>query len=282
MKIRILVPWHNPDVKEEFLTAWGGHDGRLHFQHDATGAGCAATKNAGIRTAIEDGIEVLVILDDDMRPHTSCQNIDQLLIQHLDALEPQEIDLFQQVTSPPNRGTPYFSRKATLPVACSLGWWDHIPDRDAAAQLVQGATAPMEFHHQAIFGRWFAGSGMNVAFRPREWWPWCQFVEGVGRFDDIWMFNLWAKEAYRRGHCFSLHGPTLTHARQSAVFRNLRDEAQRLEQNETLWQSILRSPFLRYADLRELIEQANYQSATNSSEIGSLPNAASEGRRSEA
>ena len=41
------------------------------------------------------------------------------------------------------------------------------------------------------------------------------------------------------GHlCFSLAGPLVRHSRQSNVWQNLRDEAENLERNETIWQAI--------------------------------------------
>jgi hypothetical protein len=248
----IVVPWHREEVRDAFLDAWG-EDARLLLQQDVHAEGCARTKNAGVRAAMERGAEAVIVLDDDMRPSESCRSLDEVVRQHLAALESQPVEMFQGVTTPPNRGVPYFERTMTLPVACSLGWWDQIPDRDAARQLVEGATAPMTFDRRAVFGRWFAGSGMNIAFRPKDWFPWCQFIEGVGRFDDIWMFNLWAKEAYRRAHCFSFAGPTLVHARQSAVFQNLRDEAVHLERNETLWRDIAGHPGVEYDELRSLV-----------------------------
>lgn len=252
--VKIVVPWHRTEILNSFCRAWGvsKFDPRIVFQRDATRAGCAATKNAGVQAAMDLGADIVIILDDDMRPHPSCGTLDEVIAQHLAALAPQPVEMFQAVTSPANRGTPYFDRTAEMPVACSLGWWDGVPDRDAARQLVEGATSPMQFDRRPVFGKWFAGSGMNIAFRPVEWLPWCRFID-VSRFDDIWMFFLWTKEAYRRGHCFSFAGPTLTHARQSGVFANLRDEAAHLERNETLWRDIACSPAADYASLRALL-----------------------------
>ncbi|MBB5351093.1 glycosyltransferase involved in cell wall biosynthesis [Haloferula luteola] len=252
--IAVLVPWHQPQVQAEFVAAWGNHPA-LMFQQDEHRAGGASTKNIGIRRALEAGVDVLIVLDDDLRPTPEVPDLDVVIADHLASLKPQRVYPFDHVTHPPSRGTPYFHGDVELPVACSLGWWSGIPDRDAARQLVEGAYSDMDFLSQgeAIFGNWFAGSGMNIAFRPKLWWPWCQFVEGVGRMDDIWMFFIWCKEAYRRGHCFSFCGPVLHHARQSDVFANLIHEAAFLEQNETAWARIVRSEFTEYSDLLNLI-----------------------------
>jgi hypothetical protein len=93
---------------------------------------------------------------------------------------------------------------------------------------------------------------MNLAFRPKEWAPWCSFIN-VPRFDDIWMGWLWQKEAYRRMACFNLNGPFVKHSRQSNVWQNLRDETKYLEASETLWRSIALCRSDSYDDLVKLL-----------------------------
>jgi hypothetical protein len=93
---------------------------------------------------------------------------------------------------------------------------------------------------------------MNLAFRPKDWLPWCRFID-VARFDDIWMGWLWQREAYRRGYCFNLASPFVRHARQSNVWRNLVQEAVYLEQSETLWRNIALHQVGDYQSLRALL-----------------------------
>jgi hypothetical protein len=71
----------------------------------------------------------------------------------------------------------------------------------------------------------------------------------VARFDDIWQGFLWQKKAYASGQCFNLAGPLVRHSRQSNVWANLRDEAQSMERNETLWADIYAAPLRRYDEM---------------------------------
>jgi hypothetical protein len=64
---------------------------------------------------------------------------------------------------------------------------------------------------------------------------------------------LWQYEAYRRGYCFNLAGPLITHVRQSNVWRNLIDEARYLQQSETLWRDIAFTRDGRYASMLKLL-----------------------------
>lgn len=237
MKTKVVVPWHNPKQLDLFLSAWWikSADDRLLLQQDTDKSGCALTKNAGVRRAIDSGAEVIIVLDDDCFPEED-QTLDSFIAEHLQALEPQPVLMFEQVTEPASRGTPYFNRTITMPVAASMGFWSHIGDYDAPGQLVHGALNPMDFDRKTIFGKYFPLCGMNLAFRATEW-PWCQFIN-VPRFDDIWQGFLWQKKAYAHGQCFNLIGPIVRHSRQSNVWANLRDEAQNLERNEMIWREI--------------------------------------------
>lgn len=241
MSTTVVVPWHQRSQLDKFIDAWAiaWQDSRILFQQDANREGCAVTKNKGIARAIREGAEIVVVLDDDCFPEQG-QTIDSFINAHIQALQPQPVRMFKPVTSPVSRGTPYFNHTVTMPVAASMGFWSYIGDYDAPAQLVRGATQPMTFHQEAIFGQYFPLCGMNLAFRVSEW-PWCQFIN-IPRFDDIWQGFLWQKSAYARGLCFNLAGPIVRHSRQSNVWANLRDEAQNLERNETIWQDIHAMP----------------------------------------
>jgi hypothetical protein len=247
MKTTIVVPWHNPEQIELFKNAWqisGSH--RVVFQQDKDKSGCALTKNRGIRRAIDEGAEVVIVLDDDCFPHEG-QSLDEFIAAHQEALKPQQVVMLDAVTDPPSRGTPYFNRTIEMPVAASMGFWSHVGDYDAPGQLVHGAMKPMQFSRKAIAGRYFPLCGMNLAFRAEEW-PWCQFVN-VPRFDDIWQGFLWQKKAYSAGQCFNLAGPLVRHSRQSNVWANLRDESINLERNETIWADIHAMPLSDYESM---------------------------------
>ncbi len=254
----VVVPWHQESVRDEFAKAWCLDLERppefLILQHDADKEGCAVTKNKGVKRAIEMGAEVVVVLDDDCYPAKDASyntSLSAFAREHLNALKPQRVSMFETVTTPPSRGTPYMETSIEMPVACSMGFWTEIGDYCGPRQLSFRA-AEMDHWHQAIHGRYFALSGMNIAFDARAWSPWCSFID-VPRFDDIWMGWLWQKEAYRTGYCFSLHGPSVRHARQSNVWRNTQLEAEHLEANETLWRKIAMSRDETYQELRSLL-----------------------------
>lgn len=257
MRLAAAVAWWNPDQRDAFLAAWGVERAPewLFLQQDATREGGAKTKNKAMRRAVAAGAEVVVCLDDDCFPEGS-ETLEEFCEQHLRALEPQPVQMFEVVTDPPSRGTPYDDLAVVMPVAASMGFWTHVGDYCAPRQLSFGARRPMSFNRRAVHGRYFPLCAMNYAFRPAEWDPWHYLVEDVGRFDDIWMGWMWQREAYRRGHCFNLAGPMVRHSRQSNVWRNLKDEARYLEQNETLWREIATHPRGDYASLCALLPHA--------------------------
>lgn len=237
MNTKVVVPWHNFEQLDRFLKAWSicQDDDRVIFQQDRHHEGCACTKNRGIEAAMQAGSEIVIVLDDDCFPDQN-QEFAEFIEAHERALEPQPVNMFQVVTNPPSRGTPYYNRTITMPVAASMGFWRGIGDYDAPSQLVHGAMNPMEFRQEPIHGRYFPLCGMNLAFRVTEW-PWCRFIN-VPRFDDIWHGFLWQRKAFADGKCFNLAGPIVNHSRQSNVWANLKDEVMNLERNETIWQEI--------------------------------------------
>ena len=258
----MCVAWHNPEQRDTFLHEWGieADDPSLLLTQDANGEGCARTKNRAIQEAVRRGADICVIVDDDCFPLAGADKLpfpflDFLAAHARNLASPAPVEMFATLTHPPSRGTPFLPENRTMPmpVAASVGFWRNVGDYDAASQLVHGARHPMEFRRQNIFGNYFPLSGMNLAFRPRDWLPWCEFID-VPRYDDIWMGWLWQKEAYRRGACFALTGPDVCHSRQSNVWANLRDEAKHAERNETLWRGIATAPAKAdYGALREML-----------------------------
>jgi len=201
---------------------------------------------------MKQGAEVVIILDGDCYPDkTGPQSLEAMALAHRNALLPQQVEMFQIVTDPPSRGTPYTKRTIEMPVAASLGFWTEIGDYCAVRQLAH-ESAPMTFKTEPISGKYFAMCGMNIAFYPELWSPWCNFID-VDRFDDIWMGWLWQKEAYRRGYCFNMNGPLIRHSRQSNVWANLKAETKYLKENETLWSNIAKNPSSCYKELRSLL-----------------------------
>ncbi len=253
----VVVPWYREEQKAAWLDAWhisaGNLPGWLHLTQDRTQAGSGATKNRGIHDAVVAGAEVVVVLDDDCYPAEADRvpSLEGFVELHVEALQPQPVRLFEIVTEPPSRGTPFHQLTVDMPVAASMGFWEGVGDYDGLRQLVYDG-ADMTFASGALHGRYFSLSGMNLAFRPNEWMPWCSFVD-VPRFDDIWMGWMWQRAAYDRGSCFNFDGPRVRHARQSNVWNNLQVEAVHLERNETLWADIATHPDPTYTNLTALL-----------------------------
>ena len=255
MSAKIVTPWHNAKQLESFLAAWNVDKipQCLHLQQDKDKVGCAMSKNRGIQAAIDSGAQYIIVLDDDCFPTGEAPTLEALIEKHIDELEKtHEVEMCIEVTSPPSRGTPYHARGIPMRAAASMGFWTEVGDYDAIGQLAYGATHPMAFDRRPIHGRHFPLCGMNLAFRA-DAWPWCQFID-VARFDDIWQGWIWQRYAYDNGQCFSLNGPLVRHSRQSNVWQNLRDEAQNIERNETLWRDIATAPIgYTYESLKALI-----------------------------
>lgn len=236
----ICVPWHKEEVINAFLNAWNVNPNHpsLVLQKDGGWFSCARTKNLAVQKAKSLNAEIIIVLDSDCYPYLNI-SLEEFALNHIKAMEDQEVKLFEQITNPPSRGTPYFNKTIKMPVIASMGYWNNIPDRDAPSQLVQGAYAEMEFKQTTIYNKYFALSGMNLAFRA-EYSDWFEFID-VPRFDDIWMGWIAQKMAYANGYCFNLNGPIIKHSRQSNVWQSLKEEAKYLELNETLWQEIYNS-----------------------------------------
>lgn len=250
----VVVPWVTLKERDGFMRAWklSGDEPWLIMQNDLHKEGCGVTKNRGVARAVKAGFDIVLILDGDCYPHSDGPRcMETMLEKHAAALEPQSVEMFDTVTSPPSRGTPYGELTMKMPVAASMGFWSEVGDYCAVRQLSHNC-GPMGFNRKTVSGRYFPLCGMNLAFRPKDWWPWCRFID-VSRFDDIWMGWLFQKEAYRRGYCFNLAGPLVRHSRQSNVWKNLKDEAIHLEANETLWREIAAAQTSDYNALLDLL-----------------------------
>jgi Reversibly glycosylated polypeptide len=244
-KTLVVVPWHNAKQKNEFLEAWkiNESDPRLVLQQDASRAGCARTKNAGISRAVDSGADIICVLDDDcypLEPQVE-KPLDEFIEDHIEALEHQEVQLVVPTMIPHPRGFPYRNRKVKMPVAASLGFWHENPDFDAMSQLVLGDhIEQVQFVKSPMYGVMFPFCGMNFAFK-KEWGDQVRLVD-CARFDDIFLGWCIQKVAYERGYCFNPDGPMVRHVRQSNVWKNLQDEVKYLEINETIWEAIYRAP----------------------------------------
>lgn len=252
MNVRIVVPWHQEAQIESFVDAWKAkNDPCFVLQHDANREGCAVTKNKGIKRAMELKADIVIVLDSDCYP-VNDMTVDQFINAHLHALAPTPVQMVTSTGSPRTRGTPYKCTTIDMQAACSMGFWTEIPDYDAVTQLSEVKGEWFNPWSQPKWKEYFPLCGMNIAFNPHNWLPWCQFID-VPRFDDIWMGLLWQKKAYHLGFCFNLNGPSVRHIRQSNVWQNLREESRYLEENDTLWKRIHECPSFDYETLRKLL-----------------------------
>lgn len=240
MRYVIIVPWHKEEVKQGFMEAWNllTIPQWLLLEQDIEKIGCAQMKNELIKKAYEMGAEVIGVLDSDCYP-VGDMNLQDWIEGHIIALENQEVEMFEVITKPQSRGTPYYNRTIKMPVAASIGFWEGVPDWDAVSQIVRG-DEKMTFSRKTIYGKHFAFSGMNFAFH-RQWID-CAQLFNIERFDDIFMGFIWQKKAYELKYCFNLNGPLVYHSRQSNAWNNLKIESEYLEQNEVIWQDIYNLP----------------------------------------
>jgi hypothetical protein len=260
-KVAVVVPWHNRKQMDAFAGAWGitnaNRPAYLFCQQDVNSEGCARTKNAGIRRALDDGADIIVVLDDDCYPAPPVmgqpgygQSMDDFVAAHVRALRPQKVRAVYPTCIPRPRGMPYRNEHVVRPVAASIGLWTNNLDLDAASTLVLGGDAQaQQYARFPFYHHFFPFCGMNFAFR-KEWAEEAVLID-VPRFDDIWMGWIWEKIAYEKGYCFNLAGPMINHSRQSDVWKNLEDEAKYLKVNEDLWSAIYNAPAgLTAVDLR--------------------------------
>jgi hypothetical protein len=263
----VVVPWHDAEQLHAFLGAWGIERSKsgstmlppyLLLERDATKAGCAQTKNAGIKRALASGADYIIVLDDDCYPaprmpgQPETFTLQDLAAEHIAALRPQKVPIMQAVTFPASRGTPYLEKSVSIPIAMVMGFWAENPDLDALHTLVIGPQPEMRYAKMALFHQWFAWSGMNFSFH-RDWADCAMQIEGVPRFEDIWQGFILMKVAYEKGFALSTKGPMVRHSRQSNTWRNLEDEVKYLELNEKIWQAIYKAPSgLSAAQYREM------------------------------
>jgi hypothetical protein len=221
-KAKVVVAWVSQQELDAFMEAWSLNTVPefLHLQRDVDREGCGATKNRGVQAAAASGAEIVVVLDGDCYPAEDAPTLEELVEDHVLALEPQDVQIYAAVTYPHSRGVPYHDASMCIrvPVACSMGFWLNVPDYCAPRQLSFAAEgSDMVFHRETVYERYFPLCGMNIAFKPADWWP------------------------------------LITHSRQSNVWKNLIDEARYLEQTETLWREIATHHYGDYASLLSLL-----------------------------
>lgn len=222
--------------------AWCDIDEQLgeHAWVIPRGSGCV--RSFGIWAAQQMGAEMIVALDDDVRPdprhrgfleahrarlHGAC---DPAWVSTLDAAKP--------------RGLPYYETAREPVVVLNHGLWSGVPDFDAATQLLSSRLEiPGDWSDRTIpRGSYFPMCSMNLAWRPEFSAAMYFLLMGPAypfdRFGDIWGGILAKRVADHLGLAVNSGSPGVRHERASNVFSNLAKESRGLAANETFWRAV--------------------------------------------
>lgn len=260
MRISVVVPSNRPDNLQEFILAWHDlftkhnvkfypvidgddphviFDCKAYYLKEIMGHGYAdlifnkndGVRNLGFALAYQHGADVIISLDDDVRPIKDTDPIQD----HLDVLN-TKVPVSWMNTAIGGiymRGVPYGVRDEAQ-VVLSHGTWEGVADFDASTQLVFG-TPPINTHMMPIpKGVLFPMCIMNVAFK-REMTPFmyqAPMFGDVNRFADIWSGIEAKKEIDARGWAAVTGYSVIRHDRASNPFANLVKEARGVGMNE--------------------------------------------------
>jgi Reversibly glycosylated polypeptide len=202
--------------------------------------GCV--RSFGCWVAAQMDADMIVALDDDVRPHPDHPGF---LDAHWARLQRSSDPAWTSTLAFAGpRGHPYFALDRELPVVLNHGLWSGVPDFDAATQLVSSRLeVPGEWLDQTIArGRYFPMCSMNIAWRP-EFTPAMYFLlmgpdYPFDRFGDIWGGILAKRVADHLGFAVNSGSPAILHERASNVFTNLQKESRGLAMNETFWRAV--------------------------------------------
>lgn len=281
MRTAVVVPTIREDQAIEFLRAWsvvsdvtfvmvqdGGGEpfnlgsGVYHFGWDDINGQLGndswiiprmtdCIRSFGIWWAWTEGYDIIVSLDDDVRPVQGL-GPHSFFAEHQNRLQGNVHPLAWQSTiqGSKERGRPYFKTARTWPCVLNHGLWEGVPDLDAVTQLREAHLEDIVLHDMDIWpGRYFAMCGMNVAFR-REIAPLMYFgLQGPSypydRFGDIWC-GVIAKKILDRCQLGVHSGqPTVNHIRASDVWRNLAKEQTGYKINEKVWAAVDSVPLIQ-------------------------------------
>lgn len=270
--IVVVIPTIRPESMKVFIEAWTPlfnkhsvelvtvldgdkpklqHKNQFYFPEDIMGkaAGCLTNFNAGIRNLgfayvakkLKE-VEYIITLDDDEIP------IEDTIQDHVDALNKRvPISWISTAVDDYTRGFPYTVREEAE-VVLSHGVWEGVADWDAPTQLVMGSRRPITFYKGPIpKGIYYPMCSMNLAFK-RKMLPYifhAPWSHGINRFDDIFTGVESKREIDKRGWAVVTGYARVEHDRASNTFKNLVNEAQGIELNETFWQGNEDHPYFK-------------------------------------
>lgn len=212
-------------------------------------------RSYGYYKAYQDGVDILITMDDDCYPGQETPYLIQSFIDNLNSpvavgwfnTLSGRIKNYKDVLYP--RGVPYKDTRDCQPVLCH-GLWEYIPDFDGKTQLkmpdfriqlYDAGAAPVP---RGIF---FPMCGMNVAVR-REAIPAFYFLLmgqdkngaawGMHRFGDIWC-GIFIKKIIDHLGVAAISGqPVIHHDRASNAEKNFQLESYGMEINEWLHREV--------------------------------------------
>jgi len=203
-------------------------------------SGCV--RSFGCWVAHQMGAEMIVALDDDVRPDPNHTGFLEAHWARLHSGEdPAWVSTLDEASP---RGMPYYETSRKPFVVLNHGLWSGVPDFDAATQLVSNRVSiPAGWSDRTIpRGCYFPMCSMNIAWRP-EFTPAMYFLlmgpaYPFDRFGDIWGGVLAKRVADHLGYSVNSGSPGIIHERASNVFTNLAKESRGLAANETFWQAV--------------------------------------------
>ena len=232
----------------------------------------SAIRCFGFYRAWVDGHDLIVTLDDDVRPTGAVAGHPYLVEQHYNALHHNHSKWASTITNRQLRGMPY-ENLGSLEAYINMGMWCGDGDLDAPHRLVKGkidrwsefdvtpcgSDNVLAYPHQYI-----PICGMNLAFRahiiPVMYFPPMGVDRTYRRFDDIW-WGLLAQRIFREiGMPISYGRPVVEHKQGSNALKCLVAEAPGIEANETMW-TIIESLKFRCTDIWSCAEEAGEQLA---------------------
>lgn len=199
----------------------------------------SAIRCFGFLMAYRDGADMILTLDDDVRPRGL-----PICAAHIQAMNSHP----RWVPSIPGmrtRGLPYFNL-GKLDVVMNMGLWSNVPDLDAVQTLAGHANAtcfePPKGSRIIPAGQYTCVCGMNLAFI-RKAIPLCYFPlmghkQKYARFDDIWCGVVAQKILGHLGWRLSVGDPSIEHIRASDHMKNLIKEAPGIAANEWIWKVV--------------------------------------------
>lgn len=203
-----------------------------------------AIRSFGFLMAYRAGADIIVSLDDDVRPSGPAHLAE--LVAALDTPVNAEWVGFGPAKQ---RGIP-FDLKKQAPWLHEGGWYG-VPDLDAPTRLVAGVhpfyAAPRYSPSVVVpSGQWLALSAMHFAFR-RELTPALYQLLmgpewGFHRFDDIWSGLFAKKVCDHLGQYVTFGEPFVRHEQASNVYDNLVAEAPGIREHERVWRELVALP----------------------------------------